>query len=70
MNTWFIELDEFDRRKLIDELYISYTKKTGAKNTTATQVEKKRKETVITHWWLEICSCFEAHGPNHLNFID
>ena len=70
MNTWFTELREVDGRKLIDELYILCTKKNRRKNTTATQVEGKRKETLITHRWLEICSCFEAHGPNHLNFID
>ena len=69
MNAWFTELSEVDWRKLIDELYILY-KKNRCKNTTATQVQGKRKETLITHWRLEICSCFEAHGPNSLNFID
>ena len=31
MNTWFIELHEVDRRKLIDELYILCTKKPAQK---------------------------------------
>ena len=48
MNAWFTELSEVDRRKLIHELYILYTKKPAQKY----DCNAGRGEAEVRHWLL------------------